>query len=682
MNLRFYFALLSLCWMFSPFYVQSQTNPDKLIMLVSGVTAKEGVVSSVANYLEKKLGIQVIIRSVPVSKELKEIWLSGKADITSLTPYNYAYIQSTTSEQRIIPLAMPGDKAGNPMFYHSCIFVAKRTQAKTFQDVLKKASQMRLSFVKASSTSGHVFPRLHMASEGIAFPEDVFKEVKFSGGHDKSILAVAQGEAEIGAASLEHLQDMMKADVNIANNVQIIWESYPLPHASFFAHKNLPENLRSRITKALLDLHKEVPKDTFENIKKIWNVDGITQLVPSHPDFFKPIIQTTAKAGGIVNFLNYYEENLLKQQDELTEGTKLLDEQKKQMQAQKDVLDNQLVQIHTQQVLVYLFLALAVLALASGALAFRSYRIKKKAHRLLLEKNQQIQSQQEEILTQNEELQQQQEEILTQRDNIEHKNRSLVLQNKQIHSSIQAAKTIQHAILPYQDKLDRLLKDYFVIYQPKDIVSGDFFWLNEVEGKTMMAVADCTGHGIPGAFMTLIGNTLLDKIIRVRKILQPAQILTDLHEEVRVVLQQEESHNNYGMDLLVISMEKQDENHTKIIFSGAKTDLMYLPANEKKIQFLYGDRRSIGGEQNVKIAFTNQEIVLERGSLVYVGSDGLVDQNDVKRKRFGTHNLTRHLEQYAHLELHQQKSMLQKTLSLCMSGTVQRDDIMWMGFKV
>ncbi|MDX1902833.1 MAG: SpoIIE family protein phosphatase [Thermonemataceae bacterium] len=466
------------------------------------------------------------------------------------------------------------------------------------------------------------------------------------------------------------------------NEIRILWQSYPLPHATLVAHTKLDNALKKQITAILLNMHNEIPKDTFKIIQGIWNVDEITRFVPANEAVYEPIIQSTQKAGGIVNFLNYYEEKLQKQASELAKGRETLSTQDKEINKQKQVLNNQLIQIKNQQILVYLFLALAVFAIISGVVVFRSYQLKKKANQLLLEKSIQIQSQQEEILTQNEELHQQHEEILAQRDNIEQKNKILAHQNQQTHSSLQAAVTIQKAILPYKDKLDKLLKNYFILYQPKDIVSGDFFWLNEVNGKTFLIVADCTGHGIPGAFMTLIGNTILDKIIRVRGIMEPAKILNDLHGEIRNVLQQENEQNNYGMDVAIVCLEKLSENQTQLIFSGAKIDLLCLSVQEKKIFTLFGNRRSIGGIQNETKEFTNQTMTVPVGTIIYVGTDGLKDQNNEKRKKFGFKRLVECLEQTASLGFEIQKEKIQETLHQYMENTTQRDDILWIGFQI
>lgn len=291
-----------------------------------------------------------------------------------------------------------------------------------------------------------------------------------------------------------------------------------------------------------------------------------------------------------------------------------------------------------------------------------------------------LQEKQDEILTQNEELMQNQEEILAQRDFITKMNKELVLRDRQITSSIKAAYTIQQAVLPYKLKLDTLLKDYFVINKPKDVVSGDFFWLNQLENYTFLIVADCTGHGVPGAFMTLIGDVLLDKIIRIWRIYEPDQILTRLNEEVRTVLHQEETGSNNGMDVAVLRIEHL-ENQKLITFAGAKRPLYYIDVEQQVVE-IRGNRYSIGGRQNDQIKFINHSLILPLGSLLYLSSDGFIDQNDKKRKKFGEVKFRTLLAENQHLSLEEQKQVLLEALYEQMYDTAQRDDILLIGFRL
>ena len=290
-----------------------------------------------------------------------------------------------------------------------------------------------------------------------------------------------------------------------------------------------------------------------------------------------------------------------------------------------------------------------------------------------------IRQQNGQLIEHKEELNQSLEELQVQRDYVTEKNKVLEEFNIKINSSLKVAQTIQEAMLPYQAKLDELLQNYFVINRPKDVVSGDFYWLNKINGKTILVVADCTGHGIPGAFMTLIGANLLDKIIRLRQVTQPADILTKLHEEIKLVLKQRYTANNKGMDAVIVTLEPQEDS-TLMTFAGAKNNIYY--AYNKELCELKGTRKSIGGFQSEIIQFTSQELNLPAGSTLYLGSDGLEDQNNSVRKRFGRKRLKNLLENLSHFPVTQQKASIEKTLDDYMEGCEQRDDILWMGVRL
>lgn len=305
-----------------------------------------------------------------------------------------------------------------------------------------------------------------------------------------------------------------------------------------------------------------------------------------------------------------------------------------------------------------------------------------KLEKRVKERTEQLDILHKELITQNEELQQTQEEIMAQRDAIEQKNRELGNQNAQIQNSIRAAKVIQKAIVPYQQKRDELLRDYFVIYRPRDVVSGDFYWLNKINDSIFLSVIDCTGHGVPGAFMTLITNNLLDKIVRVWDIHSPSTILKRLHEEVQIMLRQKETENSYGMDMCFIVATPQDNTHYKITFAGAKQNAYYIPTNTTEVKILTGNRKSIGGFQRADIDFENQEIMLEKGSKLYLTSDGYLDQNDVKRRKIGQKQFMQLLTEMNQQDMPTQKQILIKYLYTFMQDTTQRDDILVIGINI
>lgn len=179
--------------------------------------------------------------------------------------------------------------------------------------------------------------------------------------------------------------------------------------------------------------------------------------------------------------------------------------------------------------------------------------------------------------------------------------------------------------------------------------------------------------------MTLIGSNLLDKIIRLRKITHPADILSRLHEEIKSVLKQRYTSNNQGMDAVVVTLEPQGEQ-ILMTFAGAKNNICYTLQGE--LHELKGTRKSIGGFQDEVTQFNSQQITLPKGSMLYLGSDGLEDQNNQERKKFGRKRLQQLLSSIAHLSLVEQQIVIEQTLGDFMLGTEQRDDILWLGLRL
>jgi ligand-binding sensor domain-containing protein/serine phosphatase RsbU (regulator of sigma subunit) len=301
----------------------------------------------------------------------------------------------------------------------------------------------------------------------------------------------------------------------------------------------------------------------------------------------------------------------------------------------------------------------------------------------LKEAYEEINTKNEALIASEKELRQNHEEIIAQRDFIENQNKNLSNQNIQINNSINAALTIQESILPPESKAQNILADYYIIYQPKDIVSGDFYLIEQLQGKIILVVADCTGHGVPGAFMSLISSNLLEKNILINQNINPADILRQLHQQVRNTLNQAESGNNYGLDIGIAVIEKQFSKPTKIIFAGAKRPLYFIAKNKPdEVQTIAGTRKSIGGIQNENIQFENHTIILPSESMIYLSSDGLIDQNDDKRNRLGSKKVFEILVNTFSQSSEEQKTALLNALESQMQGTTQRDDILWLGVRL
>ncbi len=273
-------------------------------------------------------------------------------------------------------------------------------------------------------------------------------------------------------------------------------------------------------------------------------------------------------------------------------------------------------------------------------------------------------------------------EISLQRDLLER-------QNKNITASIRYALTIQQAILPDQQSLSGLF-DTFIIYKPKDIVSGDFYWFSGFDEKKagrnrfFIALVDCTGHGVPGAFMSMIGNRLLNEIVNERHVEDPKEILELLNKEVRVALRQEQTDNNDGMDLSLCSFEKQKNSQLKMTFAGAKRTVYIYKKDKKELLSLKGDRKSIGGigEKKENFKFVNHGVLLSQGDQIYMLTDGIIDQNGPDRKRFGSKKFEDTIILIYDEKMDNQKELFEKELSKFMENEEQRDDITILGLLV
>ncbi len=251
--------------------------------------------------------------------------------------------------------------------------------------------------------------------------------------------------------------------------------------------------------------------------------------------------------------------------------------------------------------------------------------------------------------------------------------------NANITASITYAQKIQQAILPVSEKLAASFRGYFIIYKPKDIVSGDFYWFHDLGDAKIVAVCDCTGHGVPGAFMSMIGNALLNQIVIEKRVLKPNIILDELHKAIREALRQDENSSvelQDGMDVCLVKVERE-----RLVFSGAKRPL-YVVQNGELSEFK-GDRYSIGGRQReVERKFTAHDIPIEHQATLYLTTDGYIDQANPQRESFGSKRFKELLKAIASLSPDKQKAKLEYELSAHQQQEAQRDDITMMGLIV
>lgn len=344
--------------------------------------------------------------------------------------------------------------------------------------------------------------------------------------------------------------------------------------------------------------------------------------------------------------------------------------------------DLQVQEIANRQKLFRNFLVLLLVMLLVIVISiYTAYKNKREA-------NINLAAQQEEILEKNEELLQQQEEILSQRDEIEKKNQilensQLIIEakNERIISSIEYAQTIQQAILPNKEQLSKLFPNHTVLFLPKDIVSGDFYWISELDNLLFAAVIDCTGHGVPGAFMSLIGNTMLNQIVNEWQTRDPGLILELMHKQVRRALNQDNPSGkaHASMDVCLVSIDKKRKLAT---FAGASRPL-YIIQNGK-VEKIPGDPRSVGGYQREgeKRYFTDHNIDLTKSPSLYLTTDGYMDQMDDSFKKFGHNRFNNLLIDIHNESAERQSELLLTAFEEHRNGHEQIDDICVLGLKV
>jgi PAS domain S-box-containing protein len=286
------------------------------------------------------------------------------------------------------------------------------------------------------------------------------------------------------------------------------------------------------------------------------------------------------------------------------------------------------------------------------------------------------------------ELQHTNEELKTQRDELTIQKGRIERQNRHITESIVYAKTIQTAILPLKEDMDRLYKT-FIVYKPKDIVSGDFYWYTPLPDKdgftkrTLIAVADCTGHGVPGAMMSMIGSSLLNETVHEKGITSPNLILKELDQAFRSALKQEKRNSLDGMEICLCLLESNSEG-TYVRFSGAKQSLYYFNSSDESIFRVKATPREIGGfiYKNEEKNFELSSLKLNTGDCLYMCSDGFADQAGKDNLRYGKQRLLSTLREIGSKPLNIQQEILENSLSAWQLDNKQRDDITVVGIKI
>jgi tetratricopeptide (TPR) repeat protein len=410
-------------------------------------------------------------------------------------------------------------------------------------------------------------------------------------------------------------------------------------------------NMSLKINKELG--HKKEVYELYRNISEVYEKQGVYKTALDNFKKYNELKDSTISEG----YLNQISELATKYETdrkdkELIIQKSELDKKKAEAAQNKAEIEKKDIENRRQRLLIYSFILGLAIVFVFSIILYKQFREKKKANILLEEQNIEIKHQRDQIF----------------------------IQKQEITDSIHYARRIQTAILPPDRILEKNLAEHFILYRPRDIVSGDYYWMTESGNNTIVLAADCTGHGVPGAFMSMLGVSFLNEIVIKQGVTKPSSILNELRRNIVDALHQtgKEGEAQDGMDIAVVTI---DHKTMKAEYSGAYNPL-YLIRNKVLIEY-EADRMPIGIHLKGATDFTNYEFDLQNGDSLYIFSDGYVDQfGGDKSKKFMAKRLKDLLISINNEPLPKQAKLLNSTLEKWMGNIEQIDDILVIGLKI
>jgi YesN/AraC family two-component response regulator len=263
---------------------------------------------------------------------------------------------------------------------------------------------------------------------------------------------------------------------------------------------------------------------------------------------------------------------------------------------------------------------------------------------------------------------------------LERKNAELNEAHVRIKDSITYAKNIQQAILPHREDIERFIEKFEHFFWAKDVVSGDFYWAKKTPNALYLALGDCTGHGVPGAFMTVMSVTLLNQIVKSELEPSPDGVLDQLHEHIVQALKQDFSENRDGLDIALCKITEQNDTFL-LEFSGAHRELYVSDGTHMKT--LSSNRFSVGGKPKQIRCYEAHRILLKKGARFYAFTDGVAHLPDKERAKFGERQVINILSETANLTLDEQKNALERALRVHCEGVADiRDDVTFIAVEL
>lgn len=418
----------------------------------------------------------------------------------------------------------------------------------------------------------------------------------------------------------------------------------------------------------------ELIKESYEYLFKLNKKIGNSSLALCYHELFSNLSDSLRS----VENLNKLDELKVKYEAEQKENEIVL--------LYKDNLIKKL-EIERQKSINRLLILISSLLLFIICLVVYGWFTIRKDNQNLHLKNHEINQQKEEIESQrdqlellNSKLNHQNEEILAQRDQIESKNFIITAANRRLTENIEYASRIQSALLPNTEIIKSYFSDHFIIYKPKDIVSGDFYWMWPQNNKLFFSIADCTGHGVSGAFMSILAYTFLKDSLITKSLINPADIVIYIKNEIENNLYSNIPRHDIkdGMDIIVCCYDRDDKS---LEYSGAHSSFIHIRDNS--LVSYKTERFSIGSHVNQAITFTNQRIKLQKDDKLVFFTDGYIDQlNEDRKRKIGVNAFKTLLQGTDNLSVIEQKQRVENFFDDWKGDYEQIDDVLIWSIKV
>lgn len=398
---------------------------------------------------------------------------------------------------------------------------------------------------------------------------------------------------------------------------------------------------------------------------------------------YEVLYEIYKKTGNIENSLSYFEKfyelkNKRTNEEISTQIAELELKYNSDKHQQVIVLLNK--QKRQRLIIIYIFIGAIFIFILESLFLIKENRRRRKNNQLLQLQNQEILQHKEEIETQRDEIEAQRDEIQRQIEIAEYHKEQVEKQNKDMTDSIEYAKNIQIALFPDKFTLQKVLNKGFCLFKPKDIVSGDFYWVAQIENKSIIVAADCTGHGVPGAFMSIIGINFLNEIVFDEHIIKPNEILNRLRKKIVKTLVNsnkiEEAKDAIDISLIVI-----DRENMNLEYAGAYNHLYFI--RDHMLEVIRADKMPVGISAKAMEPFTNHELDIKIGDQFYMFTDGFVDQfGGPNKKKFRIGSFRELLLEIHERPIEEQKQIIFENFINWKGNQVQVDDVLLIGIRI